>query len=101
MSLRRLISRSQPPLEILDMNLSDMRTKDFAWVFDRVPHLKQFSNVGSDMSDMVVRFFGPVSISGGGNAFAYQQPMRLRLPQLTTLKLISCRSSLGMLWWTP
>ena len=95
MGLRRLISRSQPPLEILDMDLSDMRTKDFAWVFDRVPYLKQFSIVGSDMSDKVIRLFEPVSISGGGSASTHQQQMRLRLPQLTTLKLISCQQFSG------
>ena len=90
MGLRKLISRSQPPLEILDMDLSDMRTKDFAWVFDRVPLLKQFSVVGSDMSDKVIRLLRPVSISDDENAGAHQQRMRLRLPQLSTLKLVSC-----------
>ncbi|KAG9315656.1 hypothetical protein JVU11DRAFT_3301 [Chiua virens] len=85
MGFRKLIQRSRPPLEILDMDLSDMRTKDFKWVFDRLPHLKQFSIVGSDMSDKVVQLFKPVPMQAApGTAGHY----RVRLPRLTTLKLV-------------
>lgn len=94
MGLRKLIQRSRPPLEILDMDLSDMRTKDFRWVFDRLPFLKQFSIVGSDMSDKVVQLFRPdpipESVPGSGNGRC-----RLRLPQLTTLKLFGCQQFSG------
>ena len=93
MGLRKLIQRSRPPLEILDMDLSDMRTKDFRWVFDRLPHLKQFSIVGSDMSDKVVQLFTPESmptVPGSGDG-----QCRVRLPQLTTLKLFSCQQLSG------
>jgi len=92
MGLRKLIQRSHPPLEILDMDLSDMRTKDFRWVFDRLPHLKQFSIVGSDMSNEVVQLFKPepLTVPGSGDAHC-----RVRLPQLTTLKLFGCQQLSG------
>ncbi|KAL4073096.1 hypothetical protein V8B97DRAFT_1952213 [Scleroderma yunnanense] len=96
MGMRQLISRSRPPLEILEMDLSDMRTKDFAWVFDRTPLLKEFSIVGSDMSDKVIRLLKPIPItSGDEGSNAHQQQMRLRLPRLTTLKLFSCQQFSG------
>ena len=93
MGLRKLILRSQPPLEILDMDLSDMRTKDFRWVFDRLPYLKQFSIVGSDMSNKVVQLFKPEpmqTVPGSGHGRC-----RVRLPQLTTLKLFGCQQFSG------
>lgn len=93
MGLRKLIERSHPPLEILDMDLSDMRTKDFRWVFDRLPHLKKFSIVGSDMSDKVVQLFKPEpmpSVPGSADG-----QCRVRLPQLTTLKLFGCQQFSG------
>ncbi|KAI9462246.1 hypothetical protein HD554DRAFT_2127600 [Boletus coccyginus] len=90
MGLRKLIQRSCPPLEVLDMDLSDMRTKDFRWVFDRLPHLKQFSIVGSDLSNKVVQLFRPRPVPGSGD-----RRCRLRLPQLTTLKLFGCQQFSG------
>ncbi|KAH0832156.1 hypothetical protein J3R83DRAFT_13067 [Lanmaoa asiatica] len=93
MGLRKLILRSHPPLEILDMDLSDMRTKDFRWAFDRLSHLKQFSIVGSDMSDKVVQLFKPElmeMVSGSRDS-----RRRVRLPQLTTLKLFGCQQFSG------
>jgi hypothetical protein len=89
MGLRKLIQRSHPPLEVLDMDLSDMRTKDFRWVFDRLSCLKQFSIVGSDMSDKVVQLFNP-TVPGAGDGRC-----RVRLPQLTTLKLFGCQQFSG------
>ncbi|KIJ62720.1 hypothetical protein HYDPIDRAFT_114411 [Hydnomerulius pinastri MD-312] len=93
MGIRKLISRSRPPLEILDMDLSDMRTKDFIWVFDRLPHLKQFSIVGSDMSNEVVRLFKPVPIASGVGS--NDEGVRVRLPQLSALKLFGCQQFSG------
>ncbi|KAI6041383.1 hypothetical protein EDC04DRAFT_2669190 [Pisolithus marmoratus] len=96
MGMRKLISRSNPPLEILNMGLSDMRTKDFSWVFDRLPHLKQFAIVGSDMSDKVIRLLKPVPIGRGeGDLDGHQQEMRVRLPQLEILRLVSCQQFSG------
>ncbi|KAF8558315.1 hypothetical protein OG21DRAFT_1504370 [Imleria badia] len=89
MGLRKLIQRSRPPLEILDMDLSDMRTKDFRWVFDRLSHLKQFSIVGSDMSNKVVQLFKPEPIPFG------ESRCWVRLPLLTTLKLFGCQQFSG------
>ncbi|KAI6147327.1 hypothetical protein BKA82DRAFT_4152489 [Pisolithus tinctorius] len=82
MGMRKLISRSNPPLEILSMGLSDMRTKDFSWVFDRLSHLRQFAI--------------PVTIGGGeGDLDGHPQEMRVRLPQLEILKLVSCQQFSG------
>lgn len=88
MGLRRLLSRSRPPLEVLDMDLSDMRTKDFCWVFDRLPELNQFSIVGSDLSDSVVALFTPVTCDG-------EERMRVRLPKLSVLRMYSCQQFSG------
>src|ERR1700683_1780689 len=60
MGLRKLITRSNPPLEVLDMDLSDMRSKDFTWCFDRLSTLRRFRITGSDMSDRVIDLFKPV-----------------------------------------
>ncbi|KAI6115814.1 hypothetical protein EDD16DRAFT_1884035 [Pisolithus croceorrhizus] len=96
MGIRKLISRSNPPLEILNMGLSDMRTKDFSWIFDRLPHLRHFAIVGSDMSDKVIRLLKPVPIGGGeGEINGHPQEMRVRLPQLETLRLVSCQQFSG------
>jgi len=92
MGIRKLLLRSRPPLEILDMDLSDMRTKDFRWVFDKLPDLKQFSIVGSDMSDSVVALFMPFAVGGDGQD---GERMSVRLPQLSVLKMYSCQQVSG------
>ncbi|KAH7927681.1 hypothetical protein BV22DRAFT_1031581 [Leucogyrophana mollusca] len=93
MGLRKLISRSKPPIEILDMDLSDMRTKDFRWVFDRLPDLHYFSIVGSDMSDTVVGLFAPMPLKGeedeGGDR------LHVRLPRLSVLRMYNCQQFSG------
>jgi hypothetical protein len=58
MALRGLLERSRPPLRTLDMDYVDMRTKDFIWIFGRLPFLAHFRVVGSDMSDTVVAALG-------------------------------------------
>ncbi|KAG0700459.1 hypothetical protein DFH29DRAFT_623631 [Suillus ampliporus] len=93
MGLRKLLSRSRPPLEILDMDLSDMRTKDFRWVFDKLPELKQFSIVGSDMSDSVVALFMPFAVGDEQKQDVVR--MSVRLPQLSVLKMYSCQQLSG------
>jgi hypothetical protein len=95
MGLRKLLSRSRPPLELLDMDLSDMRTKDFRWVFDRLQDLKQFSIVGSDMSDSVVSLFAPVACGDGEGEKQNGEQMRVRLPKLSGLRLYSCQQFSG------
>ncbi|KAG1776208.1 hypothetical protein EV702DRAFT_1111035 [Suillus placidus] len=95
MGLRKLLSRSRPPLEVLDMDLSDMRTKDFRWVFDKLPDLKQFSIVGSDMSDSVVALFVPFVVGDGNGDGQDGERMGVRLPQLSVLKMYSCQQLSG------
>ena len=94
MGLRKLILRSRPPLEVLDMDLSDMRTKDFRWVFDRLPTLKHFSIVGSDMSDEVVQLFKPELVQTPPGS-SPDPRYRVRLPLLTTLRLSGCQQFSG------
>ncbi|KAI6114181.1 hypothetical protein F5141DRAFT_1187805 [Pisolithus sp. B1] len=75
-------------LRILNMSLSDMRTKDFSWVFDRLPYLRHFA--------YFIRLLKPVPIGGGeGEVNGHPQEMRVRLPQLETLRLVSCQQFSG------
>jgi hypothetical protein len=91
MGLRKFITRSNPPLEVLDMELSDMRTKDFTWCFDRLSTLKRFRITGSDMSDRVIHLLKPVSLSPDDD----QRMVQLRMPRLSVLKLYSCQRLSG------
>lgn len=84
MALRIFITRSDPPLEVLDMELSDMRTKDFTWCFNKVHTLQRFRITGSDMSDKVINLFRPFADHNGG--------VMVRLPRLSELKLYSCQA---------
>lgn len=91
MGLRRLITRCNPPIKLLDMDFCDMRTKDFEYVFDRLPLLEDFHIVASDMSDKVINFLRPIfPIAGSRSAST-----RMRLPCLRYLKLINCQRLTG------
>ncbi|KAF7365267.1 hypothetical protein MVEN_00398500 [Mycena venus] len=93
MGLRRLLLRSNPPLRVLDMDWSDMRTKDFTWVFGRLEKLESFFIEASDMSDKVIELLrpfrtGPPRING-------RQQVRVRLPRLKSLELSNCNELSG------
>ncbi|KAJ7670267.1 hypothetical protein B0H17DRAFT_1086275 [Mycena rosella] len=88
MGLRQLILRSNPPLRILDMDWSDMRTKDFKFAFSRLGTLEQFYIVASDMSDKVVELLRPF-------APAPNEQARVRLPRLKCLELSNCNELSG------
>jgi hypothetical protein len=94
MGLRKFITRSNPPLEVLDMELSDMRTKDFTWCFDRLSTLKRFRITGSDMSDRVIYLLKPVSLPPGDET-SPQRMVQLRIPRLSALKLYNCERLSG------
>jgi F-box-like len=83
MGLRSLMSRSTPPLCVLEMDYADMRTKDFAWFFARARSLTDFRIVASDMADRVVRMLAP-DASG-----------TMLLPRLRSLELINCQRLSG------
>jgi len=83
MGLRSLLSRSSPPLHVLEMDYADMRTKDFAWLFSRAQSLTDFRIVASDMADRVVRMLAPDA----------SDP--LLLPRLRSLELINCQRLSG------
>lgn len=89
MGLRKLLKRSSPPLRMLNMDLSDMRTKDFQYVFDRLSCLEDFVIVGSDMSNRVVNLLRPVS------SLDATAPSYVRLPHLRKLGLMHCLRMTG------
>ncbi|KAJ7780596.1 hypothetical protein DFH07DRAFT_729230 [Mycena maculata] len=88
MGLRRLLQRSNPPLRVLDMDWSDMRTKDFRFCFDRLGALEQFFIVASDMSDRVISLLRPYVAPGG-------REVRVCLPRLRRLELANCNELSG------
>ena len=91
MGLRRLIARCNPPIKLLEMDYCDMRTKDFEYVFNRLPFLEDFSIVASDMSDKVIKFLCPI-FPTKSNPFA---STLVRLPRLKNLKLKNCQRLTG------
>ncbi|KJA16914.1 hypothetical protein HYPSUDRAFT_147019 [Hypholoma sublateritium FD-334 SS-4] len=88
MGLRALINRCFPPIHVLEMDFCDMRTKDFRYVFDRLPYLHDFHIVASDMSDKVIDLFRPFMPSSHTTKV-------LRLPGLRKLKLTNCQRLSG------
>ncbi|EAU85751.1 hypothetical protein CC1G_04968 [Coprinopsis cinerea okayama7 len=97
LGLRQLISRSRPPLRTLEMDYSDLRTKDFRWIFDRLDTLEEFRIVASDMSDKVIRLFkletqAPPRASSSSGTDAL---VKMRLPRLKRLELIQCQRLTG------
>lgn len=87
MGLRKLIQRSHPPLKVLEMKESDMRTKDFHYIFDRMTHLEDLHIARSDMSDKVLQLLKP--------KFSEEGTVHLRLPHLRILRLSSCQRLSG------
>ncbi|KAL0961036.1 hypothetical protein HGRIS_006026 [Hohenbuehelia grisea] len=59
MGLRALIKRCRPRLRVLNMDYSDMRAKDFKWVFEHLHTLAHFTIIASDMSDHVLELLRP------------------------------------------
>ncbi|KZT73978.1 hypothetical protein DAEQUDRAFT_661787 [Daedalea quercina L-15889] len=95
--LRQLIKRSNPPLEVLEMDYADMRTKDFEWCFDHLEHLREFRIVASDMSNTAINLLAPYQprrVSCRPDDGSHDQP-RLRLPKLAMLGLWQCRRLSG------
>lgn len=118
MGLRKLISRCNPPIRVLEMDFADMRTKDFIYLFDRLHHLENFTIVASDMSDNVLNLLRPFvrrpshvakpskrrfldkvfrrtkagsgGEDGGVSIIGNEQHMEVRLPQLRNLELYGC-----------
>lgn len=117
MGLRTLMKRSNPPLKVLYMDFTDMRTKDFVWLFPKLQELEEFVIVASDMSDTVMRLLEPYhekigpaptfSTPGGGldddidllGAAGPQHPVimvrKVRLPKLKKLELYNCHRLSG------
>ncbi|OBZ71121.1 hypothetical protein A0H81_08715 [Grifola frondosa] len=101
MGLRTLIKRSNPPLEVLDMDYADMRTKDFLWCFDRLTKLREFRIVASDMSDRVMRMLAPFRPARFVTSCAHEGEaedrslLRVRLPALEGLEIWHCQRLSG------
>lgn len=89
MGLRKLLSRCHPPIKFLEMDFSDMRTKDFIHIWDRLPLLESFSIVASDMSDKVISLLKPFKLRGTCDT------IRVRLPRLRHLALYNCQRLSG------
>ncbi|TFK74788.1 hypothetical protein BDN72DRAFT_631362 [Pluteus cervinus] len=87
MGLRTFLSRSRPALRVLEMDFSDMRTKDFRFVFSRLDVLEEFLIVASDMSDKVINLLKPYE--------SCDSPVRVRLPNLKKLALYNCQRLSG------
>ncbi|KAJ7044068.1 hypothetical protein C8F04DRAFT_1362286 [Mycena alexandri] len=90
MGLRALLLRSDPPLRVLDMDWSDMRTKDFRFAFARLGMLEHFFIEASDMSDKVIELLRPYVPSRGKG-----ERVRVRLPRLKSLELSNCNELSG------
>ncbi|TFK99491.1 hypothetical protein BDV98DRAFT_571052, partial [Pterulicium gracile] len=82
-----------PILERLAMDMSDLRTKDFLFVFDHLELLGEFLITGSDMSDTVVGFLGPFSLEDPTDP--EKMVTRLRLPRLRTAWFGECNRFSG------
>ncbi|KAF9645788.1 hypothetical protein BDM02DRAFT_3069027, partial [Thelephora ganbajun] len=87
MGLRMLQKRSNPPLRVLDMDYSDLRTKDFLFCFDHFSLLREFRIVASDMSDKVIEMLAPYDGPSGRR--------EIRLPYLKELELYHCQRVTG------
>ena len=87
MGLRMLQKRSNPPLRVLDMDYSDLRTKDFLFCFDNFSLLREFRIVASDMSDRVIEMLAPYDDPSGRR--------EIRLPYLKELELYHCQRVTG------
>ena len=87
MGLRMLQKRSNPPLRVLDMDYSDLRTKDFLFCFDNFSLLREFRIVASDMSDRVIEMLAPYDGPSGRR--------EIRLPYLKELELYHCQRVTG------
>lgn len=88
MGLRTLQKRSHPPLRVLDMHYSDLRTKDFLFCFDHFSLLSEFRIVASDMSEKVIEMLAPYDDPSGRRG--------IRLPQLKRLELSRCQRVPGL-----
>ena len=78
--IRSLISCSNPPIRILDMDFADARSpKDFVWMFEHLPTLESFRIVGSDMSNKVLYALASKNQSG-----------KWLCPRLTSLDFSRC-----------
>ncbi|KAL0580097.1 hypothetical protein V5O48_001873 [Marasmius crinis-equi] len=104
MGLRALMRRSNPPLKVLSMDFTDMRTKDFIWLFPRLEHLEEFAIVASDMSDTVIKLLKPhheieivmpATFDAMDMDMDTARGMRLILPKLKTLELYNCHRLTG------
>ncbi|KAJ3716961.1 hypothetical protein C8R42DRAFT_677776 [Lentinula raphanica] len=110
MGLRNLIAHCHPPLKTLEMDYSDMRTKDFIYMFDHLTELEDFLITASDMSNTVIRLLKPYDESAmvaALNAASTSEEGRydpclspvpsqsIRLPHLRNLELYNCHRISG------
>jgi len=90
MGLRSLITRCNPPIRVLEMDFSDMRTKDFKFVFDRLHTIQEFMIVASDMSDTVINLLRPYC-----RRTKHGEELAVKLPRLSRFELFNCHRLSG------
>ncbi|KAJ3775494.1 hypothetical protein FB446DRAFT_724768 [Lentinula raphanica] len=98
MGLRKLIAHCNPPLKVLDMLYSDMRTKDFNHIFNHLTELEEFRITGSDMSDTVIKLLIPYNrvawvldyLPASTELAPAPSTQDVRLPHLRCLELRNC-----------
>ncbi|KAA1469806.1 hypothetical protein DENSPDRAFT_835480 [Dentipellis sp. KUC8613] len=105
MGIRSLISRSNPPLRVLEMDYADMRTKDFRWLFANVRGLEDFRIVASDMADRVISLLAPQFVPRRSDhpkdlptvncIDGRRYVEELVLPHLKSLELFNCQRLSG------
>jgi hypothetical protein len=104
MGLRSLISRCDPPLKTLEMDFSDMRTKDFIYIFEHLTELEDFLIVASDMSNTVLKLLKPYDETAiaANTSSVDEDPclspapsLSVRLPHLRNLELYNCHRISG------
>lgn len=89
--MRNLIARCNPPIRVLQLALSDIRTKDFRYLFDRAVTFEDLYIGGLDMLDNVINLLRPFHRLDDRQ----DSPWHIRLPRLQKLELYGCRRSSG------
>ncbi|KAF9077624.1 hypothetical protein BDP27DRAFT_1282619 [Rhodocollybia butyracea] len=101
MGLRNLITRCNPPIKTLEMDYSDMRTKDFIYAVEKLTELEDFLIVASDLSNTVIKLLKPYDeatpISGEPEdpCLSPSPSLTIRLPYLRNLELYNCHRVSG------
>ncbi|KAJ3769631.1 hypothetical protein FB446DRAFT_706094 [Lentinula raphanica] len=90
MGFRKLIAQCNPPLKTLIMSYSDMRLKDFIYVFDHLTELEDFRLTNSVMSDTFINLLEPYAAESTSESTRPLHSLNVRLPRLRHLEIREC-----------